>query len=218
MLKLKQISKSYKTTTGQLTVLSNVDLDIAAGEVVAVRGPSGCGKTTLLLIAGGLLQPDSGNVAVDDSSLYDQSQSKRAHTRSAMFGYVYQQFHLMPYLNVLDNVLVPTLVTGTDLRDRALQLLDALKLSDRLHHKPAALSIGERQRTALARALIASPKILLADEPTGNLDDVNADIVLQHLIQFAENGGAVLVVTHDRAIAEKASRRLVLADGTLSPQ
>jgi len=215
MLELKNIAKSYTSSRGPVEVLHDIDLRVGPGDFVVVRGASGCGKTTLLLTAGGLLSPDKGSVLVEGRPVYDLSADERARLRSRYYGYVYQQFHLMPYLDVLDNVLVPTLVNRDRLRERAMELIATLQLEHRIHHKPSALSIGERQRVALARALLCKPQILLADEPTGNLDDVNGGIVMDRMSAFAEQGGAVLVVTHDQAIRERASHSFELAEGIL---
>lgn len=215
MLEISQVTKAYRTARGEVPVLSSVSLTLAAGEVVAVKGPSGCGKTTLLLMAGGLLRPDAGLVQFEGRSLYLLPDEERARVRSVSFGFVYQQFHLLPYLSVMENILVPTLVTRRECRAKARELIEALKLEHRVHHKPSQLSIGERQRTALARALVSSPAVLLADEPTGNLDDENAAIVLDRMADFARRGGAVLVVTHDAAIAARAARTVTIEAGTL---
>ena len=215
MLEMKDIARSYASSRGAVEVLKGLDLELKSGDFVVVRGASGCGKTTLLLTAGALLRPDAGTVLIEGRAVYDMSADERAHLRSRYFGYVYQQFHLMPYLNVLDNVLVPTLIGGEDRKERARTLIAALRIDHRIHHKPSALSIGERQRTSLARALVCEPRILLADEPTGNLDDVNAGIVLGQMAAFAEQGGVVLAVTHDPAIKERATRAFSLEDGRL---
>jgi ABC-type lipoprotein export system ATPase subunit len=211
MLTIDHLSKSYTTSRGTITPLRDFALTVGAGEFVAIHGPSGCGKTTLLLIAGGLLQPDRGSVQVAGRDLYRLSADERARFRSAQIGFVFQQFHLIPYLTVLDNVLTAALaVPVVDSRKKALQLLTRFGLSDRWDHVPAALSTGERQRTTLARALLHGPKLLLADEPTGNLDEENGQIVLGHLAEFARDGSAVLLVTHDRQAAVCASRSVAL--------
>ncbi len=207
MLEIRNLSKTYRGPDGPLTVLRGLDLDVGAGEFVAVQGRSGCGKTTLLLAAGGLLHPDAGRVAVAGQDLYALSAEARTRFRAARIGFVFQQFHLIPYLSVLDNVLSPALALKVpDARVRAEELVAALGLAARRHHVPAQLSTGERQRTALARALLNRPGLLLADEPTGNLDRDSADVVLGHLADFARNGGAVLLVTHDAEAAARAQR------------
>jgi ABC-type lipoprotein export system ATPase subunit len=197
--------------------VDGISLTVAPGEFVAVQGPSGCGKTTLLLAAGGLLQPSSGLVLVNGQDPYALSPEDRARFRAAHLGFVFQQFHLIPYLSVLDNVLAPCIaLPPAGAGDRACELIAHFGLEDRALHVPAELSTGERQRVALARALLNRPKLLLADEPTGNLDRDNARIVLGYLAEFAKSGGAVLLVTHDAAAAEFAQRTLRLIEGRLA--
>jgi len=172
-----------------------------------VQGPSGCGKSTLLLTAGGMLQPDSGKVLIDGEDLYAQTAEQRALFRAANFGFVFQQFHLVPYLTVRENILSPALAKSLpSATERVRELLEMLGLTHRADHVPAKLSTGERQRTALARALLHRPRFLFADEPTGNLDNDNGQIVLNHLSAFVKNGGAVLLVTHDNRAAASAQR------------
>jgi ABC-type lipoprotein export system ATPase subunit len=207
MLEIHTLSKTYRGPDGLLTVLDGLNLHVAAGEFVAVQGRSGCGKTTLLLAAGGLLHPTSGTVLVAGQEVYALSDAARARFRAARIGFVFQQFHLVPYLSVLDNVLSPALALKLpDARARAEELVAAVGLTPRRHHVPAQLSTGERQRTALARALLNRPGLLLADEPTGNLDRDSAEVVLNHLADFARGGGAVLLVTHDAEAAARAQR------------
>jgi putative ABC transport system ATP-binding protein len=211
MLEIRELSKTYRGPTGPLPVLQGLSLAVAAGEFVAVQGRSGCGKTTLLLAAGGLLRPDSGRVLIGGQDLYALSEEARARFRAAHVGFVFQQFHLIPYLSALDNVLTAALALQVpDARARAEGLLASLGLAGRGRHVPAELSTGERQRTALARALLHGPRLLLADEPTGNLDRESADVVLSHLAEFARKGGAVLLVTHDPQAAARAQRVLRL--------
>lgn len=222
MLHLENVFKKYSVGEQTVQAVDGVSLQVAPGEFVAVRGPSGCGKSTLLLMAGGLLKPDAGRVMIDQTDPYALSNDRRAEFRAQKVGFVFQQFHLVPYLSVLENVLAPELAMNrssaktsdsssetaadTDNAQRALQLLDRFGLADRQHHVPAKLSSGERQRTALARALLNQPELLLADEPTGNLDHANADLVLNCLADFAMAGGSVLLVTHDdRAVAHAGS-------------
>jgi len=216
MLEIRDLKKSYHGPRGTIPVLEGVSLAVGSGELVAIQGPSGCGKSTLLLSAGGLLAPDGGEVLVDGQNPYALSPDRRARFRAATIGFVFQQFHLVPYLSVLDNVLAPSLAASVpDARRRADELIAHFNLSNRALHVPADLSIGERQRTGLARALLNRPKLLLADEPTGNLDDDNAALVFRYLAEFAQAGGAVLVVTHDVRAAESAHRTLRLKDGKL---
>ena len=222
MLDIADLAKSYQGPDGRVHALAGISLHVSAGEFVSVQGPSGCGKTTLLLAAGGLLAPDGGQVRVTGQDPYALSPEERACFRAKTIGFVFQQYHLVPYLSVLDNVLAPSLaapprgVKGHTLAlDRAVELIEHFGLTDRINHVPAELSTGERQRVALARALLNRPKMLLADEPTGNLDDDNAGVVLGHLVDFAKAGGAVLLVTHDARAAEYAGRHVLLSDGRL---
>jgi ABC-type lipoprotein export system ATPase subunit len=211
MLEVVHLGKFYRTGRGPVQALADVSLGVKAGEFVAVQGPSGCGKTTLLLSAGGLLHPDAGQVRVNSQDLYVLSAEARARFRAANVGFVFQQFHLVPYLSVLENVLAPALAAAVaEPRRQALELIERLGLTGRAQHVPAELSTGERQRTALARALFARPKLLLADEPTGNLDEASGAMVLAHLAEIAREGAAVLLVTHDRQAARHADRIVAL--------
>lgn len=214
LLQLENLGKSYSGPKNSVRAVHEVSLTVGAGEFVAVQGPSGCGKTTLLLASGALLQPSCGRVLLDGRDPYALSPAQRARFRAVNVGFVFQQFHLVPYLDVLDNILAPTLALGTNgnSRARALELAARFGLTDRLRHVPAALSTGERQRVALARALLNRPKLLLADEPTGNLDEKNGQIVLGCLAEFARNGAAVLVVTHALPAGNHAGR-VVKMDG-----
>jgi len=217
LLQMEGLTRTYAGPGGEVRAVDGVSLSLDAGEFVAVRGPSGCGKTTLLLAAGALLAPSSGRVRVVGQDPYALSAGQRAELRAAQIGFVFQQFHLVPYLDALDNILAPTLATGTGngARSRALELAERLGLTPRLRHVPAALSTGERQRVALARALLNRPKLLLADEPTGNLDEANGLTVFQCLTEFARGGGAVLLVTHEPRAGEHATRRLEMKAGKL---
>ncbi|WP_417397822.1 ABC transporter ATP-binding protein [Gimesia chilikensis] len=220
LLELEQLSKSFKSGPGRVQAVDGVSLTVDATEFVAIQGPSGCGKSTLLLMAGGLLSPDSGQVLIEGTNPYRLSSDQRARFRSQHLGFVFQQFHLVPYLNVLDNVLTPALASNrSQARERARALIEQFGLEQRLHHTPAQLSTGEKQRVALARALFHQPKILLADEPTGNLDSENSTIVLNALSQFAADGGCVLMVSHDDQAVQSAQRVLGIRDGRLvTPQ
>ncbi len=215
-LKVERLTKTYTGPEGTVTALADVSLAVAPGEFLAVMGPSGCGKSTLLATAGGLQTPSEGTVMIAGEDLFGMSGERRARFRAANIGFVFQRFHLVPYLNVLDNVLAPTLALDIpDAPERARQLLARFGLENRARHVPAKLSTGERQRTALARALLPHPKLILADEPTGNLDRENAATVMGYLEEFASNDGAVLLVTHDAEAAQRADRTLQLQEGRL---
>ncbi|MBN1294014.1 MAG: ABC transporter ATP-binding protein [Candidatus Latescibacteria bacterium] len=210
------VSKIYSGRKGTIAALDSVSMHIESGEFIGVQGPSGSGKTTLLLAAGGLLIPDRGTVEISGNNLYSMPPEKRAIFRASEIGFVFQQFHLISYLTVLDNILVPSLaIPGSDASERARELLHRFNMTDRMHHTPSELSTGERQRTALARALLNKPKLILADEPTGNLDRENADIVLLAFDEFTKSGGAVLMVTHDETISHYAHRTCKLISGKI---
>lgn len=219
MLRLQDVSKTYAGKPTPVQAMKNISIDLQEGEFVAVQGPSGCGKSTVLLTAGGLLQPDSGQVLVADQDPYALSPDARAAFRARTLGFVFQQFHLVPYLDVLDNVLSPNMASesSSDVRERADELIGHFGLADRKHHLPGELSSGERQRTALARALLNRPRLLLADEPTGNLDQDSTQAVMGYLQEFSESGGSVLLVTHDDRAIPFAQRVIHLRDGQISP-
>ena len=216
MLDVTELCKYYQGPNETVRALDSVSLHVTTGEFVAVQGASGCGKTTLLLAAGGLLEPDSGKVAIKEQNPYHLSPDDRAHFRASSIGFVFQQFYLVSYLSVMDNVLAPSLaLANSDARKRAGELIERFNLTHRTGHIPSELSTGERQRAALARALLNSPGLLLADEPTGNLDKDNADVVLSYFVKFAATGGSVLMVTHSETAANYAHRILHLKDGKI---
>jgi ABC-type lipoprotein export system ATPase subunit len=219
MLELCQVAKRYPAASGSSSVaaLEGADLCLARGEFLAVTGPSGSGKSTLLLIAGGLLTPSSGRVLFEGQDVYSLTAEARARWRAENVGFVFQQIHLIPYLSVGENILAPTLgLAAGDAPRRAEELIERFGLGHRWNHVPAALSVGEQQRVALARALLNRPKLLLCDEPTGNLDEQNGVAVIDCLAEFQRQGGAVLLVTHDSAAAARATRRIQLRDGRLA--
>jgi len=217
MIHLEDVSKTYATANGPIHALSNVSMNVKQGEFVAVRGPSGCGKSTLLTIAGGLGMPTSGRVVVAGRNLPAVSTAARARFRARQVGFVFQMFHLLPYLTVLDNVAAAALPGQHSATcDRAKQLLERFHLADRLRHRPAELSAGERQRVAIARALVNRPQLILADEPTGNLDPDNAADVLDLLADFHRDGGTVLLVTHQEQAASYSQRTVLLRDGKVA--
>ena len=216
LLEARELSKQFPSPKGTVQALEGVTLRLAAGEFVAVQGPSGSGKTTLLLALGGLLKPDTGRLVLDGVEPYALDADGRARLRAEKIGFVFQEYHLIPYLTVLENVLVASLPNAAaNPRPAALGLIDRLGLSERAEHTPAALSSGERQRVALARSLLNGPCLLLADEPTGNLDRENMEIVLGCLAEFTAGDGAVLLATHDEGVAGRADRRFNLRAGRL---
>jgi ABC-type lipoprotein export system ATPase subunit len=193
--------------------LDHIALEIPAGEFVAVRGPSGSGKTTLLMAIAGMLRPSAGSVTVGGQDVFALGQQERARFRARNIGFVFQMFHLVPYLNVAENVRLAARADGANHSSEVPKLLDRLGLAGRATHKPAELSAGEKQRTAIARALLNRPRIILADEPTGNLDPENAGMVMKHLADFQQAGGTVVVATHGRACDDFATRVISLRDG-----
>lgn len=215
VLSIKQLGKSFPSAAGEVHAVRDVSLEVSAGELVTVRGPSGCGKSTLLMAAGGLLEPTSGAVEVNGTDLYSLGQDGRAQFRAENIGFVFQQFHLIPYLDVRDNILAASLAAAGADASRAEELLAVFGLEHRAHHVPAALSTGEKQRTAMARALFNNPRLILADEPTGNLDRDNAEALLEQLLSFTGKGGAVLLVTHDARVDEHAGRTIEISEGSL---
>ena len=220
MLRITGLSKKYiKSPDKVIHALEGVSLNLGPGEFVVVQGPSGSGKTTLLLSAGGLLPPSGGTVEFGGRNLYQMSQAQRARLRAEGIGFVFQQFYLISYLNVLENVLTPSLaLPDQQARTHARELIEHFKLTDRIGHLPAELSTGERQRVGLARALLNRPRLLLADEPTGNLDQDNSRIVLGYFAEFTRSGGTVLMVTHSPAAAEYAHRTVQMKQGKLPDQ
>ena len=217
MLLVEKLSKTYKIKSSDaVKALDNVSLRIAPGDFVAARGPSGCGKSTLLLACGTMLTPDDGDIQINETHPYKLSNNDRARFRASNIGFVFQRFHLVPYLNALENILLPTLsMVVPDAETKALELAERFGVSERILHKASELSVGERQRVALARALLHSPKLLLADEPTGNLDPESAKIVVDAIKGFAENGGMALMVTHDPSASAKAHREIVMKEGKI---
>lgn len=216
MIQFERVHKSYRTATREVAAISDLSLSVNEGEFIAVRGPSGCGKSTLLSLAGGLVLPTQGRILVDGQPISEMTAAERSSFRGEKIGFVFQMFHLLPYLTIIENVVIAgNEVASAEVRERAEQLLSDFGLTDRLTHRPGELSAGERQRVALARALLNHPRLLLADEPTGNLDPENASGVLELLAQFHQQGGTILLVTHHDRAAGYADRSLALDQGRL---
>ena len=215
MIRLSQISRRY----GPIIALDGVSLEIAPCEFVAITGPSGCGKSTLMHLIGGLDQPTSGEIIVDGLALHTADDGALTDYRRRRLGIVFQFFHLLPTMTVLENVCLPLMLQGEPsrrARSRAEAVLELVGLSDRAGHLPHQLSGGQMQRTAIARALIHEPRVLLADEPTGNLDSANAGQVLELLQKIAsQRRTTLLVVTHSDEVARLAARRIALRDGRI---
>ncbi len=217
MICLENVVKTYRTQRGDVKALNDINLRIEKGEFVVICGPSGCGKTTLLMTIAAMLHPTSGIVSVEQNNLYTMSVQARAKFRAENIGFVFQMFHLVPYLNILENVLLAGgTVADNNKNAKALELIEQFGLSGRSYHKSAELSAGEKQRTAIARALLNNPKIILADEPTGNLDTDNATSVLGYLSEFHKEGGTVILATHGVEAERFADRTINLRDGSVA--
>jgi len=218
MIQLNNVTKTVRSGTEDLTILDDVSFQIPDGQFVAVTGASGSGKSTLLGLIAGLDAPSSGSIMIDMDEITKMSEDGLARIRSEKIGFVFQSFHLIPSLTAFENVLIPMEIFGLqNVRERAGRLLEAVDLTNRGHHYPAELSGGEQQRVAIARAFANSPKILLADEPTGNLDTKNG----QHIFDLMKdlhrkNDVTLILVTHDASLAGQAQRQIVLTDGRVS--
>jgi lipoprotein-releasing system ATP-binding protein len=221
MLEVDRISKSFPTASGTLQVLDGVAFTLAPGGRMAIMGPSGSGKSTLLSILGALEEPTSGVVRLDDADPCSMTPDQRAAFRNRRIGFVFQEHHLLAGCTAIDNVVLPALATGSVSRDievRARRLLDRVGLGDRVDSLPAELSGGERQRVAVARAVVLSPRLILADEPTGQLDAHASAMVTELLVELAaESGGMLVVVTHAEAVAARVGTVRQLVDGRLEP-
>jgi lipoprotein-releasing system ATP-binding protein len=220
-LALRAVERRYRTEAGELPVLRGVDLDLHAGEIVALVAPSGTGKSTLLHLAGLLERPDAGQVLVNGRVAGTLSDDARTALRRDTIGFVYQFHHLLPEFTAEENIVLPQLAAGRPRHEadaRARELLTAFGLQDRLHHRPTRLSGGEQQRVAIARALANAPRVLLADEPTGNLDVATADRVFTELLEAVRGRGlAALIATHNPDLAARMDRTVTLRDGHVVP-
>ena len=220
IIKLTSVNKSYPVAATDVTVLQDLNLAVQAKERVSIIGPSGSGKTTLLLILTGLESASDGQVEIAGKPLHDMSADDRADLRREHIGIVFQSFHLIPSLTARENVALPLEIAGlADSRARALAMLDKVGLAQRQDHYPAQLSGGEQQRVAIARALIHEPELIVADEPTGNLDDKTGELIMQMLFDLnRDSGTTLLLVTHDNELAARCDRTLKLHDGRLIAQ
>lgn len=222
MLRTENLHKVYVETGAPLAVLKGIDLSIQPGEFVSLIGPSGAGKSTLLHALGGLDVPTQGKVLIDGEDMYRLSDKKRSLVRNAKIGFVFQFYHLLPEFSTLENVMLPAFIhSGLAERKRieqkALGLLERVGMQNRLGHRPKQLSGGEQQRVAIARALINDPKIVLCDEPTGNLDTRSGENIIALLMQLnKDHGQAIVIVTHDLAIAQRAQRCIHIQDGKIT--
>ncbi len=219
-LQMKSVKKSFRQGSEQLDVLQNIDFDIMPNEIVALIGPSGSGKSTLLQIAGLLEKPDSGDIFLDGGLCSEMNDNLRTELRRDYLGFVYQYHNLLPDFSALENVMLPQLIKGTkekQAKEKAAWLLERLGLSERLKHRPAELSGGEQQRVAIARAIANTPKLLLADEPTGNLDPDTSEAVFAELLKIVkETGLSALIATHNMDLAKRMDRKVQLKSGRLA--
>jgi putative ABC transport system ATP-binding protein len=219
MIKLESIEKLYRTDRMETIALSNVNMEVGEGEFISIMGPSGCGKSTLLNVMGLLDVPSEGAVSLNGNLIDSYRDRHLARIRNEQLGFVFQSFHLISDLSVVDNVEIPLLyrrgVSGRERRRMALEALDRVGLSSRVGHFPSQLSGGQQQRVAIARAIVGKPRILLADEPTGNLDSTMGDEVMGILEGLHDDGATIVMVTHDARMAEKTQRIVRLFDGQL---
>jgi len=217
MIRLNKVSKTYRTDKIETLALKDIDLHVARGEFVAMMGPSGCGKSTLLNLIGLLDRPTAGSLSLDGGKINGAGDKALAKMRNEKLGFVFQSFHLVPDLTVVDNVEIPLLyrkMSGGERRKLATQALDRVGLASRVHHFPTQLSGGQQQRAAIARAIVGRPRILLADEPTGNLDSAMGEEIMSILHDLNQNDGTTIVmVTHDERFARRTDRIVRLFDG-----
>lgn len=216
MIHIEKASKTYALHGEPVTALDGVTLKIEAGEFVSIVGPSGSGKSTLLLLMGGMLSPSDGNVSIDNTDIYDLSPNERSRFRGQYIGFLFQRFHLIPYLTAMENVMVPFLLQGDSgeaANGKAADLLTRVQLEKRVHHKPGEMSVGQQQRVALARMLANDPPVILADEPTGNLDPETGGAIMAFLAELNKNGKTIVMVTHTPEAARMTGRSIRLADG-----
>lgn len=218
MIKLKNIEKVYRTSTVETLALNEINLEVGKGEFLSIMGPSGCGKSTLLNIMGLLDEPSNGEITVDNETIRDFSDKKLAHFRNQKLGFIFQSYHLINDLPVIDNVELPLLYRSASASERtklATEALQKVGLSNRMKHYPSQLSGGQKQRVAIARAIVGRPDIILADEPTGNLDSAMGNEIMDILIGLNKNDGTTIVmVTHDENMAKKTNRLVRLFDGS----
>lgn len=216
IISMKHIHKSYKMGDNEVVVLKDVSLDVAAGEFVALLGPSGSGKSTLMNIMGCIDRADSGEYFLNEENVAELNENKLAVIRNQKIGFIFQQFNLLPRYTAVQNVEMPLLLRGMPRKETtrvALEMLEKVGLQDRAHHKPSELSGGQQQRVAIARALTGKPGILLADEPTGNLDSKSGEEIMEMVVELNQQGHTIILITHDLGIARKARRVVHIKDG-----
>lgn len=214
MIEVKGLTKIFNSGSKRVNALENVDLKIQKGDFALIKGPSGCGKSTLLFTLGGLLNPSSGAVRISDVDLYALTEKKRLQFRSKAIGFVFQSYYLIPYLTVMENIMILNKVQGLKVtKEEVIQLAEQLNFDHRINHKPSEMSIGEKQRVSLVRALAIKPQIILADEPIGNLDPENAEVVLKYLEVFHGQGGTVVMVSHGSDADKYATSNIFMDNG-----
>lgn len=218
MIEVKNINKSFFVGNEKVQALRDVSFKIYSGDFVAVTGPSGSGKSTLMNILGCLAVPDSGQYLIDDIDIINASENRLAEIRNQKIGFVFQNFNLLPKLTAIENVELPLIYRGIKQKERterALRAMDMVNLSNRIHHKPKELSGGQQQRTAIARAIVSEPEIILADEPTGNLDSKSGKDIMNIISELNSLGKTIILITHDLTIAQYAKRIMKMIDGNL---
>jgi len=216
LIEAHNLHRGYTIGKKRIEVLHGIDLTVQRGERVFLCGPSGAGKTTLMYTLAGLEAPEQGNVLLDGINIYALSRRQQAKLRNAKLSYIFQNYYLLPELTAIENVMVPAMIGGKDLYERAQESLERVGLSKRCDHLPAELSGGEQQRVAIARALVNRPEIIFADEPTGNLDSRNGQEVMNMLLELTqEDNTTLVVVTHDEKLAENGTRTLIVKDGAI---
>lgn len=216
MIEVKSITKQYNSGKSKVTALNNINLKVEKSEFILIKGESGSGKSTLLFVMGGMLNPTSGDIIINKKNIVGLSEKELGKYRANEIGFVFQSYHLLPYLNVLENIMLPNESSGVKIEKEAvINIVEELGIKDRLYHKPSQLSAGEKQRVALARALITEPSLILADEPTGNLDEKNTIEVMNHLKAYQEKGGTVIMVTHGNLADSYATRTIRLDSGKI---
>ena len=216
MIELRNITKVFKKSGDEIAAVNDLSLIIENGTFSVVYGKSGSGKSTLLMMIGGMMTPDKGEIAIDGHNLYALSRRERNKFRKESVGFMFQRFHLLPYFTVHENIALPLAMNKVaDIGDKVSDIAEMLGISDRMKHYPSELSIGQQQRVAMAKALVNNPDIILADEPTGNLDSENGNIVVDQLRAVAESGKIVIAVTHDLSLLDCADNRINIVDGYL---
>jgi len=216
MIEVKGLTKIFHSGAKSVTAIDDVDLSIKKGDFALIKGPSGCGKSTLLFTIGGLLAPTVGAVRISDKEIYLLTEKERLWIRSKIMVFVFQSYYLIPYLSIMENVLLLNKIRNIQVTESEVrQVATKMNIQDRLTHKPSELSVGEKQRASLVRALVVKPSVILADEPTGNLDPENATHVIQHLHEFNTQGGTVIMVTHGTDADPFATTQINIKEGKI---